>query len=331
MRSQGPTRRPQTRTRRSRRQTPPRINPPLRLPLRLHHHRPRRSSRLQGGRRACPCRESTRSVAAWLNEHHYPTVRGSEWRTSTLRGMLTNARYAGLREHRGQVVGPAQWEPIISEETHHKIKAALAERAASGRRAPQRYLLSGLLRCGRCNNRLYSGPRANRRRYVCLSGPDHGGCGRLTVTGPPLEELIVNAVLCRLDGPELADAMTGRTSTDARLNDLTNELDKANEQRDELAKAYGDRLITLNEWLTARRPIEDRIDHTTRALARLTRTTALTGLVGNGQRLRAAWATLNLDRQHAIVKAVLDHAVIAPGRAGVHTVELERVAPVWRA
>lgn len=274
--------------------------------------------------------ESTRSVAAWLNEQHYPTVRGSEWRTSTLRGMLTNARYAGLREHRGQVVGPAQWQPIISEETHHKIKAALAERASSGRRAPQRYLLSGLLRCGRCNNRLYSSPRANRRRYVCLSGPDHRGCGRLTVTAEPLEEIIATAVRYRLDSPELADAMTGRASADIRTAELSAELDAANERREELATAYGNGQIGMSEWLTARRPIDDRIEQTKRSLARLTHATALTDLVGNGDKLETAWANLNLDRQHAIVKAVLDHALIAPGRAGVHTVELDRVTPIWR-
>lgn len=274
--------------------------------------------------------ESTRSIAAWLNEAQYPTVKGSEWRTSTLRGMLINPRYAGLRVHRGQIVGAGQWEPIISEETHRKILAAFAERASSGRRAPQRYLLSGLLRCGRCENRLFSSPRANRRRYVCLSGPDHGGCGRLTVTAEPLEDLIAQAVLYRLDSPELADAMTGRNSSDTRTRDLTTELDAATERRDELAKAYGDGAISMTEWLTARRPIEASIEQHTRALARLTRTTALSGLIGNGQQLRASWATLNLDRQHAIVKAVLDHAVIAPGRAGVHTVELDRVQPVWR-
>lgn len=102
--------------------------------------------------------ESTRSIAAWMNHQQITTVRGAPWRTSTLRGIFLNPRYAGLRTHRGEVVGPATWEPIITEETHHKIRAAFVERAATGRRAPQRYLLSGLLRCGKCDKRLYSSP-----------------------------------------------------------------------------------------------------------------------------------------------------------------------------
>lgn len=87
----------------------------------------------------------------------------------------------------------------------------------------------------------------------------------------------------------------------------------------------------MSEWLTARRPIDERIEQTERALARLTRTAALAGRAGNVHELAAARRGLNLDRQHAIVKAVLDHAVIAPGCAGVRTVELERVTPVWCA
>lgn len=274
--------------------------------------------------------ESTRSIATWLNEEQITTVRGGEWRTSTLRGMLLNPRYAGQRAHRGVVVGPGAWEPIISEDDHRRVVAAFAERASSGRRAPQRYLLSGLLRCGKCSNRLFSSPRVNRRRYVCLAGPDHGGCGRLTVTAEPLEDLITAAVLFRLDSPELGDAMTGRHSTDAQTAALAAQHDAAKARMDELATAFGEGVVSMSEWVTAKRPIEQRLEQTTRQLARLTRTTALAGLVGNGEQLRSSWATLNLTRQHAIVKAVLDHAVIAPGRPGIQTVELERVAPVWR-
>ncbi|WP_460819532.1 recombinase family protein [Nocardioides korecus] len=51
--------------------------------------------------------ESTRSLTIWLNDTGIPTVTGAAWVTSTLKRMLTNPRYAGLREHRGEVVGPA--------------------------------------------------------------------------------------------------------------------------------------------------------------------------------------------------------------------------------
>lgn len=95
----------------------------------------------------------------------------------------------------------------------------MTARALTKTRAPRTYLLSGLLRCGRCGNRLYSQARHvnpdNRvRRYVCLSGPDQGGCGgRLTVVLRPVEELLTDAVLTRLDSPQLADALAERPAS----------------------------------------------------------------------------------------------------------------------
>jgi site-specific DNA recombinase len=153
--------------------------------------------------------ESTISLTRWLQAEGIKSVYGMDWRTSTLRTMLANPRYAGLRTHRGQVIGPATWDGLIDEETHRKVVAKMAEKAASGRRTPQRYLLSGLLTCGKCGNRLYSSARKTTRRYVCSSNPDHRGCGRLTVVADPLERLVADAVPYRLDGPAIADA--GRT------------------------------------------------------------------------------------------------------------------------
>ena len=80
----------------------------------------------------------------------------------------------------------------------------------------------------------------------------------------------------------------------------------------------------------ARTPIQARIDRTEQALARASRSDALAGLVGNGQQLRTAWAGLNLTRQAAIIRAVVDHIVIGAGTQGAHVVDPARVRPVWR-
>jgi site-specific DNA recombinase len=134
--------------------------------------------------------ESLRSLATWLDEQSIATVSGKPWRTSTLRALLASGRIAGLRDHQGQVIGKAVWEPIINEQTRARILARMAEQKASGRRSPRRYLLSGLLRCHRCGNTLYSAAREEVRRYVCASGPAHGGCGGTFVVAGPVEELI---------------------------------------------------------------------------------------------------------------------------------------------
>lgn len=278
--------------------------------------------------------ESTRSLATWLNDQGVSTVTGKDWITTTLKGMLTNPRYAGLRAHRGTVIGPAVWEAIISEDDHRRVLAKYAEKKMTGRRAPQRYLLSGMLRCHQCGTRLYSSARTTNgkatRRYVCLSGPDHGGCGSASITADPVERLVADAVLYRLDTPALADALAGRSSADARTQELSRAVDQTQEQLEELATAYANRDISMREWMTAKKPITQRLEQAQRQLSAITHTTALSGLVGNGADLRRSWGSLNLSRQNAIVAAVVDHIMIGPGRSGVQVLDPSRVSVVWR-
>jgi site-specific DNA recombinase len=140
-------------------------------------------------------------LCVWLNDTGVETVAGGTWRTPTLRGMLASGRIAGLREHNGVIVGPAAWPAIITTEQRKRVLARQAEAAVTRRRTPRSYLLTGLLRCGKCENKLFSSRRENTRRYVCLKGPDHGGCGRLTIVAGPPEELVSEMVLYRLDTP----------------------------------------------------------------------------------------------------------------------------------
>lgn len=274
--------------------------------------------------------ESMRSIATWLDEQGVKTITGKPWSTTTLRSVISGPRIAGLRRHRGEVIGRAVWPAIITEAERDKVLARMAEAANTGRRTPRRYLLSGLCRCAKCGHKLYSSSRIDTRRYVCIAGPDHRGCGRLTVVATPLEELITDAVLYRLDTPELAAALTGRADNDNEAAALSDALASDREQLDDLAAIYAEKRIKVREWMAARGPIEERINDTERRLSRLTRTETLTGLPGHGKELRARWAEMNLTRQAAIIGAVLDHVVIAAGSPRANQFDPTRAEPVWK-
>lgn len=274
--------------------------------------------------------ESARSLCVWLNEEGVTTVAGGPWQTTTLKQMLRSGRIAGLREHKGEIIGPAVWEAIITPEQRQQVLNRMEAKRVSGTRSPRRYLLSGLLRCGKCGNRLYSSLRAETRRYVCLSGPDHGGCGGLTVVAAPVEEWISAGVLHRLDTPELADALAGRRAADEQQAALWAELQADKDLLAEFALMASSRKISTAEWMTAREPVEARIRRTEQQLARLSGTSQLEGLVGSGRELRQRWEGLNLERQSAIIKAVLDYATVRPGTPGARKLDPARLVPVWR-
>ncbi|GFP51819.1 serine recombinase [Mycobacterium kansasii] len=278
---------------------------------------------------------SIRSLTIWLNDAGIAPAVAKSWQTTAVRQILSSGRIAGLREHHGEVIGPAAWPAIITPAERDRILARMTARSVTKTRAPRTYLLSGLLRCGRCGNRLFSQARHNNptnrvRRYVCLKGPDHGGCGRLTVVALPVEELLTDAVLIRLDSPHLADVLAGKASVDADVAALSAQLEADTARLDELAALYAQGAVTAREWIAARDPITDRITATRRDIAAATDTTNVTELAGTGHLLRGQWDDLDIDRQQTIIKAVLDHAVIAAGTPGARSLDINRVRPHWK-
>ena len=274
--------------------------------------------------------ESWRSLTAWTQEQQIQGASGKPWASPALRNMLTSARIAGLREHNGQIVGPAAWPGIITPEQRQAILDLVASRKNSGRRTPRRYVLSGMLRCHRCGGKLFSAARADYRRYVCLSGPDHRGCGGTIIAAEPVEELICRGVLTRLTSPDLFDAIAGRATADTEANGLAESANQDQAQLDELARDYANRSITASEWRTARDIIETRMRATRRQLAERAQVDALANLDLAAGDLEAQFGRLELERQAAIVAAVLDHAVIHAGRSGVQMLDPSRVEPIWR-
>ncbi|BAX96711.1 serine recombinase [Mycobacteroides stephanolepidis] len=278
--------------------------------------------------------ESVNSLTVWLNESGVAPVRGARWASTAVRGIVSSPRIAGLRAYKGEVVGQAAWEPIIGAAQRDQVLAALSVRSWNRKRSPRKYVLSGLCRCGRCQARMFSAARleagAHKRRYVCSSSPDHGGCGRMTVVAEPLEKLIADAVLTRLDSKVLADALAGKVRANPDTAALSVQVEAAQARLDELTGLYSSGAITAREWIMARDPITDTITRLRREIADAADTGPLAELAGKGSALRAQWDDLGLDRCHAIIRAVVDHVVIKPGKLGARSLDMGRIDPIWR-
>ncbi|MGN7247227.1 recombinase family protein [Janibacter anophelis] len=235
------------------------------------------------------------SLTRWLDETGVRTVTGRPWRTVTVRQLLLRPRIAGLREHQGQVIGKATWPAIIPEPTYQQVVALLTDPARRTNRTARTYLLSGLCRCGRCGAKMVTARDRGRRRYLCRSGVDFGGCGRTTVTADPVEELLARAVLHRLDSPDLARALTGRHADDETAAALSESITADTAQLEELAALWASKSITASEWMTARKEIEARRTANRRRQAQQAGTPVLAGYIGQGSALAQQWPDLNLD------------------------------------
>jgi len=275
--------------------------------------------------------ETLTSMATWLQATGVKTVGGKEWRTQTLRQVLTNPRMWGMRVHQGTVIGPATWEPIITPELGERLRRLLLDPSRRTNRSARRYLLTGLLRCGKCGNRLNSAPKNGVRRYGCVMGPDAHGCGGIFIYAELLEAFITQAVLYRLDSPDMHQALTGTGPDEEATRELADLMQQDTNRLDDLAETWADGDISKAEWIKARDRIQSRLEGNRRTFARLTQRDAVAEYIGRGDELRESWESLTLSRQVAIVKAVVDHATIlpaaVPGRKGL---DPERVRPEWR-
>jgi site-specific DNA recombinase len=197
--------------------------------------------------------ESLRAITKDLNEQGAPTARGRPWNPTTLRQVLLRDRNAGRRMHLGKDVAAGNWDPILDPDTFARLVALLRDPARRwSTEAPRsKYLLSGIVRCGRCPRpgtplRVLAS-RNQRYAYVC---PE---CF-LRRDKARVEELVTEVILRLLAKPE-ALAVLGRVADDGGVRRLT-------DQRDTLRA----KLINMQDDYLEDRITEEQRNHTTAVL-----------------------------------------------------------------
>ena len=53
-------------------------------------------------------------------------------------------------------------------------------------------------------------------------------------------------------------------------------------------------------------------------------------LLGNSDKLRAEWDSLDLSQQHTIIATVVDSVVVGPAKPGYNRFDESRLTPIWR-
>lgn len=273
--------------------------------------------------------ESLNAIARRWNDAGIVTPQRSRpWSGTVVRSVLSNPRQAGLRVHRGEVVGPGVWPAIIDRATHDRVVAVLNDPGRRRRTPPRRKEFTGLIRCARCGQPMDRDTVRGTVTYRCHKRPGRDNCGGMSIAGVRLDEVLVEAVLQRLDGPDLAQRI--RDTERGGESKLSAELQCIEGRKTELAELYAAGDIGRGEWMTAKKALEDRERAAKAGLARLTGTAALDPFIGKPGALRAAWGDLTVDRQRSVLAAVIDRVLIKPATKRGRGFDLERIDVVWR-
>jgi hypothetical protein len=185
--------------------------------------------------------------------------------------------------------------------------------------------------CGLCGAKLVARPRGDKRRcYVCATGPNFHGCGKIRSLSEPLEALVVEAVIARLDGPPLAAAVKAASWTVGDADAALGRLAQIAARVIELGEMWAAEEVTREFVAAATRQLEEeraklaatvQVDRGTRALAAL----------GDTVDLASRWPTLGFDRQRGIVEAVVENVTIGPAVKGRNFFDPSRVDVIWKA
>lgn len=263
--------------------------------------------------------ETPTAIAYSLNAREIPTVEEKRWTGIGVRKCAARASNAAIREHQGKLYYNGQWEPIITHDEYAQVQTALNVRANMKykRGVGRKYLLTGLVHCGECGNKLGAtvGSSGRKPAYRChknLSNDSQSlGCGKVSRHIEALELLIKMAVLARLNSPAVLDAVATRKSGDQVASKLLARRDAQSARVDELVEDYATGVLSADQFRQAKLMAQQKLGELNHEISRLTVNTELAGIDLSAD-LEAAWCDNPLSWRRNLVDLLVDRVEVLP-------------------
>jgi len=267
---------------------------------------------------------SFKEIAYWANEQGYKTAEGKMWYPVTIRNSLRRVRYAGIREHRG-VQYPATWPAVFDAVTWEQmqLKIKLSADKWAGRRKARKYLLTGLLYCGKCGFSLNGETKRDqpdrvlRPVYYCRVHGDtqrKRGCGGVTINANALDWYIRESFFDHVDLEQVADLLRDDEPGDDKLKQLLDQRAAQQLRLDGLVDDYASGLLDRAELARARSKAIAELSRINGEVAHLEDRRHRTEVLTARESLRRAWeANESIEWRGALIGRSIDRIEVFPG------------------
>lgn len=260
-----------------------------------------------------------RAIARDWNAAGLTTTAGGQWTSPAVRGVLSNPRYAGLvapPRSSGAASIPhnlrlgdlpaGSWEPIVSPETWAAARDLLVDPARRSSPGPaRRWLLSGLATCGVCGATMKGGVVRGIRVYRCSKS------AHLARKRDDADHYVAEVVIERLSRPDAVDLLAQRDAPD--VDAMRAELRVAQQGEANTLSLVARGLTSMQTAEATLRDVRKRIGELEAAMTDAGKVDVLGPLVTAGD-VRAVWESLDVDRQRAIVRALMSIEMRSPGK-----------------
>ncbi|MGH3786581.1 MAG: recombinase family protein [Pseudonocardiaceae bacterium] len=256
--------------------------------------------------------EALYSIALDLNRRGVPAPRGGDWEPTQVKRVAISANNAGLREHKDSVV-TATWEPLISVQDHHILKAKLTDPIRkTSRDGGVSHLLSGIAECGVCGSPVRAKMNSGHESYSCVG--DGVTKARRCVSRSEfwVDAYVTEYILGRLDEP---DARAARAAgDDGKAAEAAREAEALQAQLD----SYIDQAATLSPATLAK--VEARLQPLIEDAKRRATVNIGSPLVdelassGSGTERRRLWDSYSIQQRREVVRALVRVRVLVIGK-----------------
>jgi site-specific DNA recombinase len=265
---------------------------------------------------------SFNSIAIDLNKRSIRTQHGNQWSAINVSNLMIRPINAGIVHHQG-VDHKAQSPAILTAEEWGSMMAIIKMNAAKSPHPGRfrKYMLNGLIVCGACGGRMYHKSKQQRdgsykpTTSCGKSDPHTGkfvGCGGVSRMVEPIEVLVTDAVIYRLESPEFALMVQRERSEVKNLGELRARQAQLEARITEAtADYYKNNLLTRDEFQHVKQDLDRELAKVTKELSaeysgRLSIDLDLSGDI------RAAWDKLAVSQRRELLMKLIDKIHVDP-------------------
>ena len=272
---------------------------------------------------------SYRGVARRLNEEGVPTRKGGAWTSGTIGQILKNPVHSGAnvygRHEKGdtRLKPPEEWtvvpgmrKPMIVPKKFEAAQALIDEGGPNrAPQAPATYLLSGLIRCGKCLSPMCGHTRRKSKKvyryYVCNASQHKGKgyCPGTSINADRLEGAVIAKVRDKAaEHGSQATTNGASVATDAAQKErqrFANAVERAKYRSSRLFELYEDGLMSKGEFKERMQAMSAKRRELKARLEALTATTT-----APPENVPGDWDRLDDEGRRALLRAWIRELVV---------------------